>query len=562
VQNNLLDILILGLLVLLFGVIYRKRATLRLRFWIAGWLFVLSHFAALLPQISSPFWQEMQYALGMSGLVLAGVCFVLASSVLSLRRRELSLLAAVVGIPSLLYCFLVFFGFTAVWPLTVFVGAGEVATLWIGWRFNRNKPIVLWSNTLSVLACGAWLVYLIRTDQADYGIYAILTQLFLMNAVLFWNDFHRLSAGVITASGGLVAWAAVFPCALAMRYFYPHVTVAGELWNVPKYFVEFGMILTLLENQIYSANWQSTQYRLLFDSNPHPMFIHHARDLTFIRVNDAALRQYGYSRSEFLRMTINDLHEVAALPGLEKMLAEQSGAIRISGPWTQRRKDGSQFQAEISSHAIEFEGCDARFSMVQDVTDRERLHEELVHRAHHDSLTNLPNRFLLEQRMRQTLENAARYSHKAAVLCIDLDRFKQINDNYGHAAGDACLQEVAARLTSRLRESDTVARTGGEEFTVVIGELLYNADAEKVARDLLSGFQRRFSVGEVELQLSASVGIALYPDHGTEGTQLWRAADIAMYRAKYSGGNKYMVVSDESENVLPEKVLPMTARQR
>src|SRR6202012_2867508 len=99
----------------------------------------------------------------------------------------------------------------------------------------------------------------------------------------------------------------------------------------------------------------------------------------------------------------------------------------------------------------------------------------------------------------------------------------------------------------------TVARTGGEEFTVVIGELLHGADAEKVATDLLTEFRRRFNIGELEMQLSASLGIALYPDHGTEGAQLWRAADIAMYRAKYSGGNRYLVVLDELEKFFPGK---------
>jgi diguanylate cyclase (GGDEF)-like protein len=236
--------------------------------------------------------------------------------------------------------------------------------------------------------------------------------------------------------------------------------------------------------------------------------------------------------------------------------------VKITGPWVQRKKDHSEFQAEVSSHAIEFEGHDARFSMVQDVTDRERLHEQLVHRAHHDSLTDLPNRFLLEQRMRHTLENASRYSHKAAVICIDLDRFKQINDTYGHAAGDACLQEVAARLTARLRESDTVARTGGEEFTVVIGELLYGGDAEKVARDLLAGFQRPFTVGDADLELSASIGVALYPDHGTGGTELWRAADLAMYRAKFAGGKQYMVVSQKPEFFITENELPGVYKTR
>jgi diguanylate cyclase (GGDEF)-like protein len=241
------------------------------------------------------------------------------------------------------------------------------------------------------------------------------------------------------------------------------------------------------------------------------------------------------------------------------LLADTHSSIKVTGPWTQRRKDGSEFQAEISSHPIEFEDCDARLTLVQDVTDRERLHEQLVHRAHHDSLTNLPNRFLFEQRMRHTLENASRYGHKAAILCIDLDRFKQINDNHGHATGDTCLQEIAERLTKRLRESDTVARTGGEEFTVVIGELLHGGDAEKVACDLLTEFRRRFTVDGLEMQLSASVGVALYPDHGTEGAQLWRAADIAMYRAKYSGGNRYLVVShDDAEYCMPDKVMPRT----
>jgi diguanylate cyclase (GGDEF)-like protein/PAS domain S-box-containing protein len=282
------------------------------------------------------------------------------------------------------------------------------------------------------------------------------------------------------------------------------------------------------------------------------MFIYDAKSLAFLRVNDAALHQYGYERQEFLAMTVRGLHEVAALLEAEHALTEVHGAIKITGPWTHRKKDGSEFMAELSSHALEFEDHNARFCMVQDITDRQRMHEQLVHRAHHDSLTDLPNRFLFEERMRHTLENASRYSHKVAVLCIDLDRFKQINDNYGHAAGDACLQEVAVRLTSRLRESDTVARTGGEEFMVVLGELLHNRDAEKVASDLLADFQRPFRVRDVDLKVSASIGIALYPDHGTEGTGLWRAADLAMYHAKFSGGNQFAVVSEEIEFFLPE----------
>ena len=544
-QERLLDILILGLLVLLFGAIYRRRATLRLRLWISGWLFVLGHFAALVPHAPSPFWEQVQEICSLSGLLLGGVCFVLAAVSFSLSKRNLAFLAAGIGIPPLIYIFLAISSPAAVWAQIIVAVSVEAIVAGLGWHFRRGFSSSFWLKAGAAVACGSWLIWMIAHGQGDLGVYAILTQIFFFNAVLFWRDFHRVSAGVITASAGLLAWAAVFPTAIFLAHFSPAVHAPDELWNVPKYFVEFGMILTLMENQLYSAKWQSEQYRLLFDSNPHPMFIYNAKSLAFLLVNDAALAQYGYSRAEFLDMTVAKLHDLATVTGIERLLTNTVSPVRVSGPWTQRRKDGSEFQAEMSSHAIDFEGRDARLCMAQDVTDRQRLHEQLLHRAHHDSLTDLPNRFLLEQRMRHTLENASRYSHKVAVLCIDLDRFKQINDKYGHPTGDVCLQAVAERLTSRLRESDTVARTGGEEFTVVIGELLHAVDAEKVASDLLAMIRRPFILGELEIQMGASIGIAIYPDHGTEGWHLWRASDFAMYRAKYSGGNQYTVVSDE-----------------
>lgn len=558
-RSNLFDILILGLLVLVFGAIYRKRATMRLRFWIAGWFFILAHFAVQLPNFASERVQELQVASSLCGLLLAGVCFVLASSASRLSRGELAVVATMTGIPSLTYIFLVSFGFSAIWPLAVLTLAGESATVWLGRKFLPDTRIVSLTNTIAAAVCGGWLMVLIFRRQADLGVYAILTQFFLVNAVLFWNDFRRRSAGVITASGGLIAWACVFPVALTLFAFWPQLKVPPEFWNVPKYFVEFGMILTLMENQIYAAQWQREQYRLLFDSNPHPLFIYDVHSFKFLSVNQAAVEQYGYEQQEFLGKTVFDLQEVAALPGIERMLASSNGAIRTVGPWVHRRKDGSEFHVEMSSHAIEFEGRAARLCLAQDVTERQRLHEQLVHRAHHDVLTNLPNRLLFEERMLHTIETAARYGHKAAILCIDLDKFKEVNDSHGHTVGDACLQEVAARLMARLRESDTVARVGGEEFAIVIGELYHSSDAEKVASDLLSVFRRGFTVSDIELPLAASIGIAIYPDHGTEPTQLWHAADLAMYHAKYSGGDRCSMVTGEVEQ-LQDRVLARPLR--
>ncbi|HEX3436180.1 MAG TPA: diguanylate cyclase [Pseudacidobacterium sp.] len=558
-QSNWQDILVLGLLVLVFGVIYRRRASLRLRFWIAGWLFVLAHFAILLPHPETPFWENMQAVLGVSGLILAGVCFILASTACYLTPRDLILVGIACSVPAIVYLFLVAFDYSQLLLLFGLVVVGESLAAWTGYRFISNRGVALWINNIAAALFGACLFILIARKYADLGMAVILMQIFLVNAVLFWSDFRRISVGVITASAGLLAWAMVFPVGVTIAQFFPHLAVPPRIWNVPKYFVEFGMILTLMENQILAAKWQGEQYRLLFDSNPHPMFIYDTGSFSFLRINDAALRQYGYGRQEFLSLTVFDLHEAAAGPGIEMVIANSKAIIRTTGPWVHKRKDGSEFQAEISSHPIEFEGFNARFCMVIDVTDRQRLHEQLVHRAHHDSLTNLPNRFLLDQRMRHTLENASRHNSKVAILCIDLDRFKQINDNYGHAIGDACLQEVASRFTARLRESDTVARTGGEEFTIVLGDLHSVGDAEKVAADLLAGFRREFIVAGLDLELSASIGIALYPDHGIDGLRLWHAADLAMYRAKKSGGDNYMVV--DSAECAASDLLSLAAGQ-
>jgi diguanylate cyclase (GGDEF)-like protein len=182
---------------------------------------------------------------------------------------------------------------------------------------------------------------------------------------------------------------------------------------------------------------------------------------------------------------------------------------------------------------------------VQDVTERQQLHHRLLHQAHHDMLTGLPNRLLLLDRMEQALASAARRGKKAAVMCMDLDRFKQINDTYGHAVGDLCLKHVAERLKSRLRAEDTVARSGGEEFTVVVGDLVSADDATRIVEDLLAALRKPLVADQYPIDLTASFGIALYPDHGTDAGELWRNADAAMYRVKRSGGNDFVLVSQE-----------------
>lgn len=162
------------------------------------------------------------------------------------------------------------------------------------------------------------------------------------------------------------------------------------------------------------------------------------------------------------------------------------------------------------------------------------LNRELEHQALHDGLTELPNRVLLQDRLRQAILSAQRKHHQLALLITDLDRFKEINDTLGHHYGDLVLQQVAARMRSSLRESDTIARLGGDEFAVLLPQVVNDIDAINAARKLISALEQPIHLEGQSFHVGASVGVALYPDHGEDGATLMRHADVAMYVAKRS----------------------------
>jgi len=177
----------------------------------------------------------------------------------------------------------------------------------------------------------------------------------------------------------------------------------------------------------------------------------------------------------------------------------------------------------------------------QDVTERKRSEEEARFLAHHDTLTGLPNRRLLDDRLRQALFLAQRRDAKVAVMLLDLDGFKEVNDNLGHRAGDAVLREVAQRLSGCMRKSDTLARHGGDEFVVVIPDLSLEADCQVIAEKILRTLEPEFRVDGRGFRIGASIGISLFPADAGDGEGLLRNADVAMYRAKSLGGNIYRV---------------------
>jgi diguanylate cyclase (GGDEF)-like protein len=287
------------------------------------------------------------------------------------------------------------------------VAVALATTSLLAWNWYLGASSYLLGLLFASLVFSSLLIWMVARNHAVLGVSVVLAGLNFVVAVLYWRHFQRDTAGVLTTVLGFIAWGAVFPIVMFLHRYSPSTIVESETWNIPKYFVAVGMILTLLEDQI-------------------------------------------------------------------------------------------------------------------------RTNEYL---AYHDALTGLPNRRLLEDRLEQSLGHAARGGHKVAVLLIDLDRFKEVNDTFGHRIGDLALQQVVLRLSSRMRASDTLARSGGDEFTVV-SNVSDEHGAETLMSALESALATPLKVEGHSIQTGLSIGVALYPDHGHSPDELHAAADQAMYLAK------------------------------
>jgi diguanylate cyclase (GGDEF)-like protein/PAS domain S-box-containing protein len=181
----------------------------------------------------------------------------------------------------------------------------------------------------------------------------------------------------------------------------------------------------------------------------------------------------------------------------------------------------------------------ALIGTAQDITERKAAAERAVYMAHHDNLTKLPNRVLLRERVAFALIGAERHQQRLALLFVDMDRFKSINDTFGHDIGDLLLVEVARRISGCVRKGDTVARLGGDEFVVFLPDIRETRDAALVAEKIIESLGRPFQLGAHQVNSSPSMGIAIYPDHGPDLDTLTKRADEAMYRAKHGGRNRF-----------------------
>lgn len=215
------------------------------------------------------------------------------------------------------------------------------------------------------------------------------------------------------------------------------------------------------------------------------------------------------------------------------------------GEWWNKRKDGELYAEQVSLNIVRNKvGNVHRYVKISsDVTEKKRLDDLIWRQANYDSVTNLPNRRLFLDRLAQAIKKCHRTNESLALLFIDLDRFKEVNDEFGHAVGDRLLVEVSRRINACVRSSDTVARLGGDEFTVALADLAKTSRIEKVARNITDALAQPFQLDEIETSISASMGIAIYPVDASVIDELINKADEAMYAAKNSGGNRFAYAS-------------------
>ncbi|MBL1141206.1 MAG: EAL domain-containing protein [Proteobacteria bacterium] len=288
------------------------------------------------------------------------------------------------------------------------------------------------------------------------------------------------------------------------------------------------------------------KYRVLFEKTSDAILI--IDNNNFVDCNEATVNMLRYNSKEELLMThpsqLSPLLQPDGRESWEKAeemiaMAYENGSHRFE--WEHKRADGEVFPVEVLLTSIPVGEKNILYTVWRDITERKRDEGTIRHQAYYDSLTNLPNRALLRDRLHQEIIHAKRQKKHGAVMFLDLDQFKKINDSLGHSIGDSLLIEVSNRINGLLREGDTAARFGGDEFVILLSGLAANDTsftyAEKVAEKIKSAINVPFNIDHYELKISVSIGISVYKGKDESVDDVLRHADTAMYRAKSDGRN-------------------------
>ena len=350
---------------------------------------------------------------------------------------------------------------------------------------------------------------------------------------------YRLMAGValLNVIAFSLGWAAPLPDVLDSNPARFVMVILGLPSMVITHIAYVGFILERTHRKTIEAE---KQYRAIIETTLDGFCICDMKG-GFIDANKAYCNMTGYGLDELLTMRLSDIKFDGNALDTQSRIQQtiQMGFNRFESRY--QCKNGRLLEVEIST-TFQPAGAGQFLVFTHDITKRKRAEEEIKQLAFYDPLTQLPNRRLLLDRLQQAMVNSERDKTRGALLFIDLDNFKTLNDTLGHDKGDLLLQQVASRITAGIRESDTVARFGGDEFVVMLTGLAGDieeatAQAQKIGCKIIDNLNQTYSMAGYEHYCSASIGITLFDGHGSSINDLLKMADIAMYQAKAEGRN-------------------------
>ena len=311
----------------------------------------------------------------------------------------------------------------------------------------------------------------------------------------------------------------------------------------------FRVVLELAEGKLAALERSEERFRRIVHTAEEGIWeIDDQARTSFVNPKMAAM--LGYTIEEMLEQPLVNFMDEEGRTILERNIARRRDGIAERHEFKFQRKDGSELWATLATNPIfDPQGLYlGALALVTDITARRETSELIWRQANFDALTALPNRHMFQDRLGQEMKKARREGLFLALLFIDLDGFKQVNDTLGHAQGDALLVEAASRIGACVRASDTLARLGGDEFTIILSGLDHVSSVERIAQNILANLNRPFQLGEQQGRVSASVGIALFPSDADEPDELLRHADQAMYAAKHGGRNRYSYFTPELQH--------------
>ncbi len=350
------------------------------------------------------------------------------------------------------------------------------------------------------------------------------------------SEFRALRASVVSH------WTNAYP------------TIAGQqLQDLTRFHEAIDQaVAESLENYAAAKEMETRLFGAILVASPDPIYV---LDLEgrFIYANKATCHLFALEPESIIGKSTFDLGFSFAMDfqrNFEKVVADQS-THRDKFAHTFASGQGERFEYLLAPVLDEDRNTEATVCILRDTSQQAIAEEKIWHNAHHDLLTGLPNRRLFLDRLEQEVKHSKRNGIPLSVLFMDLDGFKEVNDSFGHEAGDSLLSEVAERLTNCVREEDTVARLGGDEFTVILTGVKQRKDAGHVAKTIIDTLVAPFRIEQKSVQISVSIGIALYPHDASSSVALLKAADRAMYKAKKSGSDWIFFenVSDNNQQI-------------